>query len=100
MPPGALKAGIPLEMASIPVSVAHPEAKALNMINMGNIFEDVSFSSLYWRWGIERDFVKLAPIRKSRLPIKRYTGIEKILPDSLTPLRFIIAINSMASTTE
>ena len=32
----------PFDIASIPVSVAHPDANALNMINSGNTFEVVS----------------------------------------------------------
>ena len=42
---GGLKAWTPLATASIPVSAAQPEAKALNMIKTGKIFDADSLYS-------------------------------------------------------
>ena len=100
---GALKAVMPLEMASTPVSAAVPLEKACRIRNRP------TWPTAWvpaWMAGGSGTAPRLPKIKRARpsptvtniIRIKKYVGMEKAMPDSLTPRRLISMIRPINPT--
>src|SRR5215472_14199536 len=91
---GARNAGMPFEIASTPVSAEHPDAKALRRSHRVTAVLVVAGRAA--AVNVPNGWITSTTSISANITMKKYVGMEKIIPDSRSPRRLPTATSAIA----